>query len=858
MANQGFVQELNLQEVTDGKEIINNLAGGTAAADLLVFQGLASEKSQLFFNRFRDLASTEESGKSLELGTKFTFKDTVYNYTDNDIIEIQPINLIEDYDYDYFGFEDDGVLTNPLAGRDITFDRGQNYNPGTYEVLFKGGGGTFESAAATVVVSDGGAGSTGFRGQIQSVEITNSGTVQQSGDAIIGFSQGNVLSVSKYRVQGSSTYINGDIPGEFVGINGEGFTVTLIGFPWRVILVGNYAWDPSTLSNKDLTVEITNTSSKLDGEYTIFKNLTSSLNTFVLPNNSSDKAYDINRKIYAQEQLTSNLSLYDVDGDGRLSTFDIDLLAAFFTNSQNFDQTVLADFLDDVKNWVTNYITVNGLETGATRTNPVSLVAYMEGLPESIINIDNVGDEPSATDIGLMRTYIQNAPTPNYATAAAPGYLYVPVTATTSLSASEVNASGLGHVIATSVRVREYPNYTLDTEGYVKPFFTIYNNSGGSKLNIFDTFNKFGRKMLCTTSQTSWIGISIGSKYTQSGIDYRIADKYTSIVNNQTVYYVVVVASGNGFSAGSTFGNTFQLFVVNSSPVVASNDSGVEYGVFDANGRDSYFLKTSPRSNIQADKEIILVAEEYTIPSSESTTYSGVSVPTTTLFPDVIFKRDDTLTIENVLNLEAPEIFETAEISDEYGRDGQFSYNVDDGYSVELNNVIDNVDQTSYLKDQKYRVDRKLYYARDIFVDGLLTAYDPDGFNSNDNQLAEDASPGIFISDAGSQITNDLRSDFANKTRSFSSDYNPWSIGDGEIKTTSFRVNINDLVFTTSIDIDLRRDGLTTDNSKFVNGDGALGESLADNFSVSGTNPTAYKLKISINNEDFFLIMKKV
>lgn len=51
MANQGFVQELNLQEVTDGKEIINNLAGGTAAADLLVFQGLASEKSQLFFKQ---------------------------------------------------------------------------------------------------------------------------------------------------------------------------------------------------------------------------------------------------------------------------------------------------------------------------------------------------------------------------------------------------------------------------------------------------------------------------------------------------------------------------------------------------------------------------------------------------------------------------------------------------------------------------------------------------------------------------------------------------------------------------------------------------------------------------------------
>ena len=65
MANQGFVQELNLAEVTDGQEIISNLAGGTSAADLKVFRGLSSEKSLLFFNRFKDNAVTEESTKSV-------------------------------------------------------------------------------------------------------------------------------------------------------------------------------------------------------------------------------------------------------------------------------------------------------------------------------------------------------------------------------------------------------------------------------------------------------------------------------------------------------------------------------------------------------------------------------------------------------------------------------------------------------------------------------------------------------------------------------------------------------------------------------------------------------------------------
>ena len=858
MANQGFVQELNLAEVTDGEEIISNLAGGTAADDLKVFRGLSSEKSLLFFNRFKDSAVTEESRKSIELGTKFTF-DTVYNYTDDDVIEIQPINLIEDFAYQYVGFESDGVLTNPLSGYDITFDRGQSYEPGTYEVKFKGGSGTNLSATAVVVVSDGSTGSVGFRGQISSVDITSSGTIQQSGNVISGFKQGDVLSVAQYRVQGTTNYISGDLPGDVTGIDGEGFAVTLIGFPWEVMLVGNYAWDPSTLETAELKIEISNTSTKLNGTYDVRR--INGTNKFVNPNNSSDKAYDVNRKIFAQETITTNLDLFDVDGDGVLSEFDIDLLEVFFTNSQNFNQTILSDFLDDVKDWVEDYIEANGLESGATRINPVSLVAYMEGLSPQLINIDGVGSEPSSTDISLLRTYISNSANSNGATASQPGSLYTPITAATSITQSRVNVTGLGHVIATAVRVKEFPNYTLDTTGYVKPFFTIFKTLSGSKLNIFDTFAKFGRKMTCTTTQLNWISIAIGSSYTQGNIDYRIADKFTSIINNVTVYYVIVVASGNGFSSGTTF-SAFNLTVVSSVPVIGSTDTGVEYGVFDANGRDRFFLRTQPRSIIQDDKEIILIAESYVLSSQESTTYSGVKVPTTTLFPDVIFRRDDSLTIENVGNLEPPEILETETLSDGYGREGGFGYGVNDGYSVELDNVGDTVDQATYLKDQKYRVDRSLYYNKDIKVDGLISAYDPDSFNSNDNQLAEEQSPGIFISDAGSQIENTLRSDFAGKTRSFSSDYNPWSTSVNQIETTSFRVNINDLFFSTSIDIDLRRNGgaspYQTDNSKFVGGNGNLGETLADNFSVSGSNPTAYKLKITINNEDFFLIMKKV
>ena len=50
MANQGFVRTLNLDEVTDGAQTIQNLAGGTVDADLRVFAGLSSERSQLLWN----------------------------------------------------------------------------------------------------------------------------------------------------------------------------------------------------------------------------------------------------------------------------------------------------------------------------------------------------------------------------------------------------------------------------------------------------------------------------------------------------------------------------------------------------------------------------------------------------------------------------------------------------------------------------------------------------------------------------------------------------------------------------------------------------------------------------------------
>ena len=67
---------------------------------------------------------------------------------------------------------------------------------------------------------------------------------------------------------------------------------------------------------------------------------------------------------------------------------------------------------------------------------------------------------------------------------------------------------------------------------------------------------------------------------------------------------------------------------------------------------------------------------------------------------------------------------------------------------------------------------------------------------------------------------------------------------------------IRDRFFSTSIDIDLRQNGLTVDDSKFVGGT-TITETLADNFDIVPANPTTYKLKVTINGEEFFIIMSK-
>ena len=245
---------------------------------------------------------------------------------------------------------------------------------------------------------------------------------------------------------------------------------------------------------------------------------------------------------------------------------------------------------------------------------------------------------------------------------------------------------------------------------------------------------------------------------------------------------------------------------------------------------------------------MVLFSSSYTLPITESTQYTNQQVPTLTLLPDIVFKRDDSLTLTNIQNLETPEIIDDGETSYSAGQGG-FSYGITDGYAGELSNITDNVDEAIYLRGTKFRIDRNLYYEKEIKFNGFITSYDPDELNLTQTDLLTDLSPGIYISSSLSQITNPLASDYANKTRSFSSDFNPWQADtpNQQLITQSLNVTINDLVWTEEIGLDLG-----SPSSRFsFNGN----STISDNF--DSNDGSAFKLKLLINGETFYFIMKK-
>lgn len=795
MANQGFVQSQNLLEVPDGAELIQNLAGGTVDADMRLFAGLSSKRSQLFWDRFYNTVSIEKSPTTLTQATQFQW-NTDYTYTDDDTVSVTPVNLIRDVAATFIGFDQDGALVNNLSGNYIAYDRGEGYTPGTYNLNLQGGTGT--SATAEIIVHP--------NGYVSSVEITSSGS---------GYAFGDTFTAA--------------IPG-----NGVGFNVRIIANPWRVVIVGNYTWDVNDLSNKQLKIKVVNTSAALNGEYTI-RIPNTGVNVWHSPTTSPNSpAYDSNRKIFADTKIASNAALYDIDGDNAITTTDVALFTEW-VNAKRLGQTG--------ESAISAWLGSNNLPAGAIRNNTTRIFTYLEGLDPSLWDLDGTGFNPFTNTDQTKQNRIVS-----YFTNFVSGGNYTfPSASTLAGQTATATNSTINHAVAIEFLAERDPQYTVPTdvvEEYERPHFILEYIQSNSSVNVFDNFVEYGSQQTCTTTQSDWVNnVQVGSF--DETENYRIIDKFSVTDTNQNItYYVTIVTPGNGRAVGVAFGTTPTLTPINAAPVF---NAASEYGVFDSDSAQKFFFRTNPRSTNENTKSIVTFSERYIVNNSNSV-YNGEVVNVTSLIPDIILQRDDSLTTANIENLEAPIIVDDGQQDYVGSTTGSFSYNIS-GYSEELTGVIDNVDESIYLRTTKYRIDRNLYYLQEITVNGFMSSFDPDGFNATSTNLTEDESPGIYISSSASQITNPLASDFANKTRSFSSDYNPWKDDavPNALSTTSLAVNINDLVWTSEIKLNV---------GTYVKA--AAGQSLDSNFNQTTVNAgQSFKLKMLINGEEYFIIMRK-
>ena len=799
MANQGFVRTLNLSEVIDGVDIIQNLAGGTVDEDMRLFAGLSSEKSQLIWNRFLYTAENNQSVASLRKGTQFCW-DTNYTYTDDDYVFIEPINILKDFEATYVGFSPKNefgepiFIPDPLGSADFNFDIGEGYTEGQFDDIPLSGSELGTGAKASIIVSD--------QGTVSAVKISDVGT---------NYSFGDKLTLGQDLGQG----------------NGVGFVIRVTAFPWKATAVGNHAWDIEDLDTLDLRITYDNCSSSLDGTYTIQKADTGK-NIWGVPNQPGVLSYDVNRKITAQEKINNNLDIYDIDGDGSI-TADDKLYIEMFING-------------DTEQDFTTYIQSNPVQAGSVRQTGAAIYRYISGLASSVLDIDGNG-VANQTDVDMINNYVIGA-----------GSIYTRGSASTIDNSRQAYSVSLKHAISVTCRIPFSPGSVSNFGASGTPHFYIEKYQSNEWKNIYDNFDKYGTIQTCSTNETDYINTGIGETKTEGNIDYTIIDKFVTSDGVTNNYFIKIVANGTGFTNNQTFGTDPELTASTGIPVFNKSS---EYGVFDSDGKGKFYLRTNPRSTVESIKEMVLFADTYNLTTSESTLYTGGTnskVPTTTLIPDLLLKRDDSLTVANIENLEPPEIIDTENSAYSSGR-GSFSYGVT-GYSETLETVTDNVDESIYLRSTKFRIDRSLYYKKEIKFKGFITSYDPDELNLTQADLLTDLSPGIYISSSLSQVTNPLASDYANKTRSFSSDFNPWTAfpSANKLATESLNVTINDLVWTTEIEFDI---GTSSDLGTRFTQSADLAETLGQNFQVDAANPTSFKLKITINGEVFYLMMSK-
>jgi hypothetical protein len=295
-----------------------------------------------------------------------------------------------------------------------------------------------------------------------------------------------------------------------------------------------------------------------------------------------------------------------------------------------------------------------------------------------------------------------------------------------------------------------------------------------------------------------------------------------TITFSGSVPTVVITTSGSGYTSAPTASVTFLGNIGSLNTSTTYYIVGLKVGLGEFKNQKSFSLSlTKP------------------VPGITPTT---VSVGTIT--NNVEFIRKDAVTQENILN-----IIRTSDPD----QNGAFSFDYIIGgtsFSNSFDTIENNINTTNFDITRKYVTNKSIATESIINVEGLITVKDPANSNISAAALTAAKSPGVYITNPFSSVTNIA------KTRAFSSSSQPWepSIDTetpsanppkiGKLTTKSTQVNIGDLFFENGIKLD------GFDGEATVSPVGTVNTGISTQFT--------HKLPVKINGVEYFVLVRRV
>jgi hypothetical protein len=196
-------------------------------------------------------------------------------------------------------------------------------------------------------------------------------------------------------------------------------------------------------------------------------------------------------------------------------------------------------------------------------------------------------------------------------------------------------------------------------------------------------------------------------------------------------------------------------------------------------------------------------------------------------FKDII--RKDNITFENITNLN-PQRLET-KLTTLGGIESTSEFDPYTAYGINenVNAIVQSIETYEYKRNTALMTDKPNSVDVSLVVNGtvVITNLDANG-NPNTGNFNVDEDPGMFISNGTSKI------------RAFSDSSQPWTKVSGALATVSEEVNINNLIMTNP---SITGISVTTITEEIIN------TSLKNVY---------YSVPVTINNENYFLLCKKV